>query len=179
MAKKYKHFGKPIIRAHTLPPPRGLKVCNVVLDVGAGLRPMTMYRPARHICVEPYGPYCKVLRTAGYEVLQGTAEHVLSTVLEFEPKIDAIFLLDVIEHMEKDVGRNVIELAKQVAREQIVLYTPVGFMKQTEDNWGMGGHEWQTHRSGWQPDEFPGWHITLRSRRAPKGFIALWNNPTR
>jgi hypothetical protein len=99
-------------------------------------------------------------------------------------EIEAIFLLDVIEHMEKEEGKRVIELAQQVAQRQIVLYTPYGFMEQTHDKWGLGGDEWQIHRSGWVPEEFPGWYIEVRPMYVRpegtlKGFIAVWTSPSR
>lgn len=171
------------IQAHTLPRPLGLIECDVVLDVGAGIRPMQWYKPERHICVEPYAPYCKILEAAGYEVWEDTAQWVLT---KEGMQVDAVYLLDVIEHMEKEIALSVLRWACKVARVQVVVYTPYGFMKQTEDAWGLGGHSWQTHRSGWLPDEFPKWRTELfnpgvrqKSRPATdpsvaQGFYASW-----
>jgi hypothetical protein len=171
--KNKQRVGKPVIWPHLLRKVPQMRKCDVILDIGAGVRPMSLYRPKRHICVEPCATYCEVLRGAGYEVWQETAEEALSR----KPKdIGAIYLLDVIEHMEKDEGLRVLQLAQAVAQEQIVVYTPLGFMKQTHDKWGLGEHEWQTHRSGWVPKEFPGWYIRQRPPGTTKGFIAIWNN---
>jgi hypothetical protein len=136
---------------------------------------MRLYKPERHICVEPHGTYCDILRAAGYEVWQETAEEALSRKPE---GIGAVFLLDVVEHMEKEMGQRVIELAKEVAEEQVVLFTPVGFLPQNEDKWGLDGLDWQIHRSGWLPEEFPGWYIKLRPPGCQKGFIAIWDCKT-
>ena len=164
-----------------------MRECGVVLDVGAGIRPMNLYKPKQHICVEPFEPYCKILKNEGYsDVWHMTAMQALRYCLDEFVPIEAIFLLDVIEHMEKEHGQHVIELAQAVALEQIVLYTPYGFMVQNEDKWGLGGDEWQIHRSGWVPEEFPGWHIEVRPMYVRpkaqggviKGFIALWDRKT-
>jgi SAM-dependent methyltransferase len=43
-----------------------------------------------------------------------------------------------------------------VARKCVGIYTPNGFVDQSEDVWGCGADEAQTHRSGWKPDDFCG-----------------------
>ena len=156
---------------HDLPRPDGLIECKTVLDIGAGIRPMPWYAPRRHICVEPYGPYADRLETAGYEVIRQTAKEAL----QVEREGHAVYLLDVIEHMEKADGLEVIDLALRGAR-QVVVFTPYGFMQQDHDVWGLDGHHWQTHRSGWLPEEFPGWW-TQRYGWAPfEGFYAIWTS---
>jgi hypothetical protein len=156
---------------HDLPRPPGLIECNVVLDVGAGIRPMNWYEPAEHICVEPYGPYADRLKAAGFLVVQATALQALRAV---EGPVDAIYLLDVIEHMEKAEALEVIDLAKAKAARQVVVFTPYGFMQQDSDVWGLGGHHWQTHRSGWLPEEFPGWQCERYGWPPFEGFYAVW-----
>ena len=139
---------------HDLPRPDGLIECDVVLDIGPGIRPMQWYKPERHICIEPYGPYAVRLEVARYEVIRKTAIEALQTPREGH----AVYMLDVIEHMEKAEGQEVVDLAKRGAK-QVVIYTPNGFLKQEGDAWKMGGEHWQKHRSGWVPDDFPGWTI--------------------
>lgn len=155
------------LQKHNLPRPDGLIECSTVLDIGAGIRPMQWYKPDHHICVEPYKPYCDLLEKAGYVVFNATAEIALK-----ELEAPAIYLLDVIEHLEKDLALEVIELAKQKAYRQLVIYTPMGFMEQDEDGWDLGGDEWQTHRSGWLPNEFPDWN----TYRYARGFFAIWTH---
>ena len=155
---------------HIAPRPKTLIDCETVIDVGAGLRPFQWYTPKRHICVEPYEPYCERLRAAGFEVVTETAVVALAHLTA-----DAIYMLDVIEHMTKEDATAVIELALKAAKRQVVVYTPHGFMPQEVDHWGLGGHFWQKHRSGWLPREFPGWSIDLYyapKRKAPEGFFA-------
>jgi hypothetical protein len=74
--------------------------------------------------------------------------------------VDSVFALDVIEHMEKEEGLQFLKEAERVARKQILVYTPLGFYPQSYedknklDRWQMGGGYWQTHRSGWNPEDF-------------------------
>lgn len=159
----------PATLEHTLPRPEGLIECDTVLDIGAGIRPMQWYVPGIFfICVEPYDAYADILEANGYSVIRQTAIQALQSTLV----CDAIYLLDVLEHMHKNEGIEVIELAKKKARKQIVIFTPKGFVQQTKDAWNMGGEYWQTHRSGWLPGEFPGWDISFYD----EGFFAIWTN---
>ena len=140
---------------HTLVAPDGLIQCKTVADIGAGVRPMQWYKPELHLCVEPYGPYVEKLKEAGYETAQHTAIDWFGIAGMFE----AIYLLDVVEHMDKEVGQEVVRLALLTATVQVVVFTPKGFMHQDEDAWGLGGDSWQTHRSGWTKDDFIGWRF--------------------
>lgn len=150
---------------------------DFVLDVGAGIRPQQLINAVRHICVEPHKEYADYLRGEGYDVLESTALDALSKIDE----LDTVVMLDVIEHMPKDEGIDVIELCKQKAK-QIVIFTPLGFCKQEykdgdKDAWGMNGTEWQTHRSGWMPEEFDGWivHVDKTFHDVRGGaFFAIW-----
>lgn len=170
-------MGKPLpngLMRHTLPRPDGLVVADTVLDIGAGLRPMQWYQPKLlHCCVEPYRPYAEKLRAAGYEVFEYTALAWLRGCRHYE----AVYLLDVIEHMIHLDALNVLRHACRVAQKQVVVFTPYGFVQQTHDAWNMGGEYWQTHRSGWTPEDFPPpWRTQLYcpTTSQPEGFFALW-----
>lgn len=158
--------------AHNLPPPVGLIKCDTVLDIGAGLRPMQWYKPPRHLCVEPHEPYAQRLAAAGFVVQVSTAREFLAPMTS--GLYEAIYLLDVIEHMTLGEGCEVIKLAIGAGARQVVVFTPLGFLEQHGDAWELGGDEWQEHRSGWTPEDFPGWRIELFGR----GFFATWTAPT-
>jgi hypothetical protein len=57
-----------------------------------------------------------------------------------------------------------------VAREQIVIFTPLGFMprhmeSEEADGWGLSGSTVQQHRSGWTPEDFnPTWSFHICSQ---------------
>jgi hypothetical protein len=142
---------------------------NVVLDIGPGICPQPFINPRVHICVEPYLPYIKKLQEESedkskYVFLNCSWEMAMK--LFPDKSVDSILALDVIEHMEKEEGFKFIKEAERVARQQIMIYTPLGFYPQSyedpkkADRWGMGGGYWQTHRSGWNPEDFgEGWEI--------------------
>jgi len=138
-----------------------------IIDIGPGIKPVRFFKPDLHICVEPSKVYAKILIEHGYDVLNTTADVALKVL---EP-VDSIFLLDVIEHMEKEKGLEVLELAKKSALKQVVVFTPNGFLEQTTDAWGHGEDQWQTHRSGWKVSDFPGW--VVRSDR--NSIFAIWS----
>ena len=75
--------------------------------------------------------------------------------------------MDVIEHLEKSEALDLLKRLKRteaLARKQIVLFTPLGFLPQEDldgkDAWGLDGGAWQEHKSGWSPEDFDGsWRI--------------------
>lgn len=142
-----------------------------VIDVGCGIRPCPI--PCEvHICVEPHLEYLDILKDEWHPIdrevkyIQGTADKISDL-----PKDNTtLLLLDVIEHMDKDIGKDIVEMSKEFTHT--VIFTPVGFMEQAyrnPDPWGLRGGYWQKHRSGWTPDEFNGWKIHFYG----KGFFAI------
>ena len=157
---------------HSLIRPDGLIEVDSVLEIGPGIRPMQWYTPKNHTCVEPSPVYAKILADNGYTTWEHTAAEVLKEIpfgIE-AAKFEQIIMLDVIEHMEKDEGSEVILDLMEYAPKQIVIYTPYGFLQQSGDAWGLGQDYWQEHRSGWFPEDFPGWTI----QRHNESFFALW-----
>jgi hypothetical protein len=153
-----------LVKSH-MPRPKGLIEVENVYDIGAGIRPIQWYRPTRHLCIEPCKQYAEKLALAGYEVVQQTGYEFLRHA---EP-VEAIYMLDVIEHMEKTEGFETLRLARKKASKQLIVFTPYGYMEQTDDGWGLGEHVWQTHRSGWMPSDFPDYHTWRHAR----GFFAV------
>jgi hypothetical protein len=155
--------------ASGLPAPAGLIHGESVLDLGAGLRPMPWYKPKDHVCAEPHGPYADRLQAAGYVVWRRTALEMLA--LSRPGDFDAIYMIDVIEHMTRPHGESALRMAQALEPKQIVVFTPLGFLPQEGDAWGLGGEEWQKHRSGWSPKDFPGWAIETYMGMQ---FFATW-----
>ena len=81
--------------------------------------------------------------------------------------VDSVFLVDVIEHIKKEEALICLHRIVSIAKSQVVLFTPIGFMPQESlpgglDQWGMGGGAYQEHKSTWHPEDFPaedGWQI--------------------
>lgn len=139
-----------------------VKETDVVLDIGCGIAPMNYFRPKLHLMVEPWKEYSDILthRYSGDKSILIIRTGALEALRELaDNSVDSIFLLDVIEHLEKEIGQQVIIETERVAREQIVIFTPLGFMPQhvesgEVDGWGLGGNGVQEHLSGWEPEDF-------------------------
>lgn len=59
--------------------------------------------------------------------------------------VDAVVLLDVIEHFHKKDGLRLLKKAEAIARKSVIVLTPNGFYAQDE----LGGNPYQIHKSGW------------------------------
>lgn len=176
-----------------------MKPADTVLDIGCGINPQSYVHPFLHICCEPSAEYVAKLREGLRErqdriwvVLnldwRGAVEHIPAG------SVDSIFLVDVIEHLEKEPARELLQKTVALAPKQVILFTPLGFMPQHHedgrDAWGLGGAAWQEHRSGWTPEDFDeAWEAVVckdfhqadnlnRPLKEPFGaFWAVWTNP--
>ena len=141
-----------------------IKEPDVVLDIGCGIVPQEYFRPKVNILMEPWKTYSDILasRYANDKSVIILRQTALEGLMAFGDKsVDTIFMLDVIEHMEKDIGVKVLKECERVARQQIVIFTPYGFhendinnINDGKDAWGLDGVEMQKHLSGWMPEDF-------------------------
>lgn len=158
-----------------------IRSAGVLLDVGPGVRPQSFVDCEYPICIEPHFEYCAELVRAGFRVLHGTAPRSVRLLAGVGIPVDTVVMLDVIEHMARDDGLEAIRSACDIAREQVIVFTPLGFMPQDggeeADAWGMQGQHWQRHRSGWTPEDFPGWLHFVDEHFAPghAAFLAIWS----
>jgi hypothetical protein len=170
-----------------------LAPAETVLDIGCGIRPQPYLRPLVHICCEPFEPYLerlgKTLRNEhdrSYLLLKATWAEAVRL---FPPKsVDTVFLVDVVEHLEKEEAVALLDQTAGIVRRQVALFTPLGFCPQDPDGgpdaWGLDGGTWQTHRSGWSPEDFDeSWEVFAtrefhtrdnRGNSLEKSFGALW-----
>ncbi len=141
---------------------------RVVLDIGCGLNPVSFFTPEIHLAVEPWKQYHPLLQnrfamTPGFILLDFLVPEGLSVIPD--KSADSVFMFDVIEHLEKDQGHRLLAEAERIARDQIAIFTPLGFIDQSyeaddKDAWGFDNTKLQTHRSGWTPSDFkPGWRF--------------------
>ena len=138
-----------------------LRSASVVLDVGPGIRPQSVIRCAVHILLEPHRPY---LDAVAGDYIRWNATWEAMALLP-DAAVDTVVALDFIEHLTKADGRRFLAEAARVASSQVVIFTPLGFMRQDQtgptDAWGMGGMAWQRHRSGWTPEDFDGYEVEV------------------
>lgn len=169
-----------------------IKKTNRVLDVGCGICPQAYFKPHLHVCLEPFQEYIDILkiyygRDPGFLILSGMALDVLKNIPS--NSFESVFLIDVIEHIEKEEGSILIKELERVATKQVLIFTPLGFMPQhyeegETDAWGLGGAEFQEHKSGWEPKDFDDrwnfyvckeFHKPLESSDDQEMFGAFWS----
>lgn len=80
---------------------------------------------------------------------------------------DLALFIDVIEHFEKDAGYRVLDELTRRAR-RVLVATPLGFRPQE-----IPGMPFETHRSGWRPDDFRGRYRVEAMRQFP-GHYSRW-----
>ena len=136
---------------------------DVVLDLGPGICPQPFFKPRVHICVDAHRPYLEHIKgKLGWDPRYVFINAPWDQVIGMFPdkSVDTVFALDFVEHLEKQDGQRMLREAERVARRQVVVYTPHGFFPQSYDDpakpdrWGMDGGFWQTHRSGWDFEDF-------------------------
>ena len=124
-----------------------------VLDVACGLSLKSKFIDAKiRVGVDIYDEYFNHIESdVPYVVLKYDVRRLNEI---FMPKsFDLVIALDIIEHIEKDEALDMIKQCEEIARKAVVLETPNGYIPQNLDIQGHGGHEWQTHRCGWEVKE--------------------------
>jgi len=140
------HLPDPLVRLLR----RELDGLGSVLDVGCGSdSPLQFVHGAgRKVGVDAFAPSIEASRARGLhdEYLQLRLEDLDVPAKSY----DAVVLLDLIEHFEKDEGLAFLRRLEAIARRKVLVFTPNGFLPQPpyEDN------PWQLHRSGWTVPEF-------------------------
>ena len=165
------------------PPP--LPPVSSVLDVGCGIRPQPIVAANRYVGVDAHQPYIDRVSRDGGEFICADWEQALRRFDDLE--FDLVVALDFIEHLDRKAGNRFLRAARRVGR-QVCIFTPLGSFPQhyqpgEPDQWGMDGGHWQSHRSAWQPSDFPGWQITVHhgfhvvdanGRSLPQPIDAFW-----
>ena len=141
---------------------KALESVEIVLDIGCGIMPQKLIQPRVHICFEPFRQYVDYLQEKvknefdrTYVIVNGDWN---DAVTKLAPKsVDTVILIDVIEHLKKEDGRRLLSASEKIARRQIAIFTPLGFVPQDHGNgkdaWGLDGGGWQKHLSGWRPEK--------------------------
>ncbi len=125
-----------------------------ILDVACGLSLKSKYLSAQiRVGVDIYEPYFKSIEADVPFVLVKYDVRKLSDIFP-DKSFDLVIALDIVEHLEKEESLEMMRQCENIARKGVIIETPKGYIPQNIDILGHGGHEWQTHRSGWEPEEF-------------------------
>lgn len=135
-----------------------------ILDVACGLSFKSKYIPAQiRVGVDIYDEYFKHIETdVPYAVVKYDVRKLKDI---FVPKsFDLVIALDIIEHLEKEESLELIKQCEEIAKLGVIIETPKGYIPQNLDIQGHGGNEWQTHRSGWEPEDLEnlGYKVVIR-----------------
>jgi SAM-dependent methyltransferase len=84
------------------------------------------------------------------DILATPAEAILERV--GGERFDLVALFDVIEHLPKKLGWELLEKCERLTSRYVLLQTPNGFMEQGPEF----GNVYQRHLSGWFPHDFAG-----------------------
>jgi SAM-dependent methyltransferase len=136
-----------------------------VLDLGCG--PMTTLSelsvPVR-VGVDAFAPYLE-RRPDG--PLVPVLLDARSAGNIFPPQsFDLVTMFDFIEHLTREDALRLLETAERLARRRVLVVTPRGHFPQAADVTGLGGDEYQTHRSEWDVDDFTamGYRVAIVQR---------------
>jgi SAM-dependent methyltransferase len=129
---------------------RSLKECDVktVLDVGCGQGVHRLYRDYDTTGIDIYAD--DLLRAREL----GNYKHLISgdiRALNFpERSFDAVTAIEIIEHLKKDEGLELLDRIEKIARKTVVITTPWGDDLLPKNKW----NPFLDHQSGWLPKEF-------------------------
>lgn len=138
---------------------RGGDGCATALDVGCGEGSrLTPFRPPLRTTgldahpralerAERGGAHDFYVRA---DILEESAESLLEKC--GGRKFDLVALYDIIEHVPKRRGFELLEKCEQLSRKYVLVQTPNGFLEQGPEF----GNEFQRHLSGWFPHDFEG-----------------------
>jgi Methyltransferase domain len=138
---------------------KALADCDRVLDVGCGSSLTMRHLGVPHpVGIEGYQPTFEEAkrRNTHDELVLG---NVTDLARYFQPRqFDGCVAVDVIEHLTKADGLQLMKNMESLARKKVVLFTPSGFLPQAHTDQG----DLQEHLSGWEPDEMKsyGYHVT-------------------
>ncbi len=127
---------------------RELINCQTVLDLGCGYNsPVRCCNVPFSVGVELFSPYLEESEKKGIH-----HQYLKADILkvEFEPaSFDAVLCLEVLEHLKKERGYELIKKMQKWARKKIIITTPNGYLWQDYQD----GNSLQEHKSGWRAGE--------------------------
>lgn len=125
-----------------------LSGCSTVLDLGCG--PNSLLGKTEvpfSVGVELFEPYLK--KTKEKEIHN---EYIKANIMDVEfdqDSFDAVICIDVLEHLTKKEGQELIKKMEKWAIKKMIIFTTNGFVTQNH----VDDNPLQIHKSGWSYDE--------------------------
>jgi hypothetical protein len=133
--------------------------CVLALDVGCGeYSQLSMFRPkVTTVGIDAFPEAIEKSRASrmhDHYIVADILKDDLDVVLaSFDGrKFDLVTLYDVIEHLPKRLGFELLERCEQLTAKYVLLQTPNGFLEQGPEF----GNNYQRHLSGWFPHDLEG-----------------------
>lgn len=86
------------------------------------------------------------------KAIKGDVVKVSRQLVKKGEKFDVVFCSQVIEHIDRKEGEELLSMVDKLAKKKIIMGTPRGFMEQPHAFLGNNPH--QVHKSGWSEDDF-------------------------
>ena len=127
-----------------------LNGCESGLDLGCGPQsPLSFCAGVKHsVCVEPFSEY--LVRSKKRKIHNRYICKRIEDISFPKKSFDAVIMIEVLEHLDKNSGLEIIQKANEWARKKVIITTPNGFVPQAN----LDQNPWQRHRSGWLPSDF-------------------------
>lgn len=147
---------------------------KTILDLGCGDGSlMGLLSKGRGWQITGIDIYQKAIATARKrkiysKVIQGD---LLKTIKKFnlKSKYDVVFFSQVIEHITRAEGEQILNEIEKLAKKRIIIITPRGFMEQPDEF--LDGNPYQVHKSGWTIEDFTKWGYKVYG----VGFWPIWS----
>lgn len=140
---------------------------HTLLDVGCGVgTTLKEFCCPIKIGVDAHRPYLENSET-GLQLIKINFKAENLRGLFLPNSLDSVTLIDVIEHLDKETGFDVLQQVEEIAAKKVIVFTPRGFFRQLEvDHYGLGGESYQRHRSGWEVGDFEnmGYNVIIFSK---------------
>lgn len=123
-----------------------------ILDLGCGpcnKEKDERFRDVGIVCVDIFNPHLKVCQDYGFKTLHADVRKIEKYFSD--NSVDIIWILDVIEHLVKEDGLKLLDKVRKIARRQVVIWVPVGWNPQDEQD---DGNIYQKHQSAWFKEDF-------------------------
>lgn len=145
--------------------------CALTLDVGCGgFSHLSHFRPAiTSVGLDVFSQAIEQSKANAVhdqyivgDILMESADELLSRA--GGKKFDLVMLYDVIEHLPRRRGFELLEKCEELTNKYVLLQTPNGFLPQGPEF----GNEYQRHLSGWYAHDFEGLGYKVYGARGTK-----------
>ena len=148
---------------------------STLLDVGCG--PRLYSNPFKKTCKEILcvDAWAKIKP----DVVADLEKERIQDVVDGQ-RYDYIFMIDFIEHLDKQAGLDLIEDCKSICDKKIFLLTPMEEIwndnhhnVMNKDLWSYG-NAYDHHKSVWHPEDFPGWTPVNVHKKFRSFYTGVW-----